>query len=44
MTYFYKRISGMMKLLCTINIEINDNEIDNISDSIFCEHKYNKSL
>ena len=44
MTYFYKRISGTMKLLCRINIEINHSEIENISDSIFCEHKYNKSL
>lgn len=45
MVYFYKRISGIMQELCGVNIEIDDHdEIESISDAIFCEHKYNKSL
>ncbi len=44
MVYFYKRISGIMQQLCGIDIKMNDKEIENISDSIFCEHKYNKTL
>ena len=44
MTYFYKRISGTMQQLCRIDIEINHYEIENISNPIFCEYTYNKSL
>lgn len=44
MVYFYKRISGIMQQLCRVDIEMDDEEIENISDSIFCEHKYNKTL
>ena len=44
MTHFYRRISSIMRELCSVNIEIEHNEIENISDAIFCEHIYNKTL
>lgn len=40
MTYFYGEVLGSMVLLCSIDVEINHNEIDNISDAVFCEFKY----